>query len=80
MATLRYKNPKTGTWDLLNGGGEQPAQDQIIFGTITTFPSTGDKEKMYVDTLTNKIYIYTDDGYQLAGDGSSNVEWGEINV
>lgn len=82
MATLRYKNPKTNKWELLNAGGgtDTPpsSTDQVVFGTISTFPPIGDLNKIYVDTTTQLIYVYNSLlGYTPAGDGSG-VDMGQI--
>ena len=81
MATLRYKNPTTQKWELVGvsgGGGGSTGESQIVFSKLTDFPATGDSSKIYIDTETNKSYIYVNGSYQLVGDGYSTTDWGVI--
>lgn len=77
MATLRYKNPTTQKWELVgvSGGGGSTGENQIVFSKLADFPATGDSSKIYIDTETNKSYIYVGGDYQLVGDGFSTTDW-----
>ena len=78
MATLRYKNPTTQKWELVGvsgGGGGSTGESQIVFSKKADFPATGDSSKIYIDTDTNKSYIYVGGDYQLVGDGFSTTDW-----
>ena len=82
MATLRYKNPTTQKWELVGvsgGGGGSAGGDQIVFSKKADFPATGDSSKIYIDTETNKSYIYVGGDYQLVGDGFSTTDWETIS-
>ena len=80
IATLRYKNKDTGKWELVGvGGGGSAGGDQIVFSKKADFPATGDSSKIYIDTETNKSYIYVGGNYQLVGDGFSTTDWESIS-
>ena len=80
MATLRYKNPTTQKWELVGvsgGGGGSTGESQIIFSKLAKFPAVGESDKVYIDTETSKSYIFTNNNYQLVGDGG-NVAWSKL--
>lgn len=82
MATLRYKNKDTGKWELVGVGGGSTGGDQIVFSTRAEFPAVGDSSKVYIDTETNKSYIFINGSYQLVGDGtggSGSINWGSFS-
>ena len=84
MATLRYKNPTTQKWELVgvSGGGGSSADEQIIFAKRAEFPNVGNSSKVYIDTETNKSYIFINGSYQLVGDGvggSGSINWGSFS-
>ena len=76
MATLRYKDPVTQKWELVgvNGGGST-GESQIVFSKLADFPAVGESDKVYIDTETSKSYIFTNNNYQLVGDGFSTTDW-----
>ena len=37
--------------------------DDVIEGTLSTFPATGETGKIYVDTTTNKTYRWSGSAY-----------------
>ena len=83
MATLRYKNPTTQKWELVgvNGGGST-GESQIVFAKRAEFPNVGNSSKVYIDTETNKSYIFINGSYQLVGDGtggSGSINWGSFS-
>ena len=80
MATLRYKDPTTQKWELVgvNGGGST-GESQIVFSKLADFPTVGESAKVYIDTDTSKSYIFTNNNYQLVGDGYSTTDWGLIS-
>ena len=78
MATLRYKNPTTQKWELVGvsgGGGGSAGESQIVFSKKADFPAVGESDKIYIDTETSKSYIFTNNNYQLVGDGYSTIDW-----
>ena len=80
MATLRYKNPTTQRWELIGvsgGGGGSTGENQIVFSKLANFPAVGESDKVYIDTATSKSYIFTNNNYQLVGDGG-NVAWSKL--
>ena len=80
MATLRYKNPTTQKWELVGvsgGGGGSTGESQIVFSKLANFPAVGESNKVYIDTETSKSYIFTNNTYQLVGDGG-NVAWSKL--
>ena len=80
MATLRYKNPTTQKWELVGvsgGGGGSTGESQIVFSKLADFPAVGESDKVYRDTDTRKSYIFTNNNYQLVGDGG-NVAWSKL--
>ena len=80
MATLRYKNPTTQKWELVGvsgGGGGSASESQIVFSKLANFPAVGESDKVYIDTETSKSYIFTNNNYQLVGDGG-NVAWSKL--
>ena len=80
MATLRYKNPTTQKWELVGvsgGGGGSTGESQIVFTKLANFPAVGESDKVYIDTETSKSYIFTNNNYQLVGDGG-NVAWSKL--
>ena len=80
MATLRYKNPTTQKWELVGvsgGGGGSTGESQIVFSKLADFPAVGESDKVYIDTATSKSYIFTNNNYQLVGDGG-NVAWSKL--
>ena len=79
MATLRYKNPTTQKWELVgvSGGGGSTGENQIVFSKLADFPAVGESDKVYIDTATSKSYIFTNNNYQLVGDGG-NVAWSKL--
>ena len=80
MATLRYKNPTTKKWELVGvsgGGGGSTGESQIVFSKLANFPAVGESDKVYIDTETSKSYIFTNNYYQLVGDGG-NVAWSKL--
>lgn len=80
MATLRYKNPTTQKWELVGvsgGGGGSTGESQIVFSKLADFPAVGESDKVYIDTKTSKSYIFTNNNYQLVGDGG-NVAWSKL--
>ena len=80
MATLRYKNPTTQKWELVGvsgGGGGSTGENQIVFSKLADFPAVGESDKVYIDTGTSKSYIFTNNNYQLVGDGG-NVAWSKL--
>lgn len=83
MATLRYKNPTTQKWELVGvSGGGSSADEQIIFAKRAEFPNVGNSSKVYIDTETNKSYIFINGSYQLVGDGtggSGSINWGSFS-
>ena len=82
MATLRYKNPTTQKWELVGvsgSGGGSSADEQIIFAKRAEFPNVGNSSKVYIDTETNKSYIFINGSYQLVGDGYNTTDWGLIS-
>ena len=81
MATLRYKNPTTQKWELVGvsgGGGGSTGESQIVFSKLADFPTTGESDKVYIDTETSKSYIFINSDYQPVGDGYSTTDWGAI--
>ena len=81
MATLRYKNPTTQKWELVGvsgGGGGSTGESQIVFSKLANFPAVGESDKVYIDTETSKSYIFTNNNYQLVGDGYSTTDWQSI--
>ena len=79
MATLRYKNPTTQKCELVGvSGGGSSADEQIIFAKRAEFPNVGNSSKVYIDTETNKSYIFINGSYQLVGDGYSTTDWQSI--
>lgn len=80
MATLRYKDPTTQKWELVgvNGGGST-GENQVVFSKLADFPTVGESAKVYIDTDTSKSYIFTNNNYQLVGDGYSTTDWGLIS-
>ena len=81
MATLRYKDPTTQKWELVgvSGGGGSTGESQIVFSKLADFPAVGESDKVYIDTKTSKSYIFTNNNYQLVGDGYSTTDWGLIS-
>ena len=82
MATLRYKNPTTQKWELVGvsgGGGGSTGESQVVFSKLADFPAVGESDKIYIDTDTNKSYIFVNNAYQLVGDGYSTTDWGLIS-
>lgn len=79
MATLRYKNKDTGKWELVGVGGGSSAEEQIVFSKRAEFPNVGNSSKVYIDTETNKSYIFINGSYQLVGDGYNTTDWGLIS-
>ena len=79
MATLRYKNPTTQKWELVgvSGGGGSTGKSQIVFSKLADFPAVGESDKVYIDIETSKSYIFTNNIYQLVGDGG-NVAWSKL--
>ena len=80
MATLRYKDPTTQKWELVGvsgGGGGSTGESQIVFSKLADFPAVGKPDKVYIDTETSKSYIFTNNNYQLVGDGG-NVAWSTL--
>ena len=81
MATLRYKNPTTKKWELVgvsgSGGGSSTGESQLVFSKLADFPAVGESDKVYIDTETSKSYIFTNNNYQLVGDGG-NVAWSKL--
>ena len=80
MATLRYKNPTTQKWELVGvsgGGGGSTGENQVVFSKLADFPAVGESDKVYIDTATSKSYIFTNNNYQLVGDGG-NVAWSKL--
>ena len=79
MATLRYKNPTTQKWELVgvSGGGGSTGESQIVFSKLADFPAVGESDKIYIDIETSKSYIFTNNNYQLVGDGG-NVAWSKL--
>ena len=80
MATLRYKNPTTQKWELIGvsgGGGGSTGENQIVFSKLANFPAVGKSNKVYIDTETSKSYIFTNNNYQLVGDGG-NLTWSTL--
>ena len=80
MATLRYKNPTTQKWELVGvsgGGGGSTGGSPIVFSKLANFPAVGESDKVYIDTETSKSYIFTNNNYQLVGDGG-NVAWSKL--
>ena len=80
MATLRYKDPATLKWELVGvsgGGGGSTGESQIVFSKLANFPAVGESDKIYIDTETSKSYIFTNNNYQLVGDGG-NVAWSKL--
>ena len=77
MATLRYKNPTTKKWELVGVGGGSAGGGQIVFSKLADFPVVGESDKVYIDTETSKSYIFTNNNYQLVGDGG-NVAWSKL--
>lgn len=73
MASIRYKDPTTGKWELIGSGGS--LSNQIVFTTRADFPTVGDDKLLYVDTSADKTYIYKNNTYVLVGDGMSTVDW-----
>lgn len=70
MATLRYKNPTTQKWELVGvSGGGSTGENQVVFSKLADFPTVGESDKVYIDTDTNKSYIFVNGSYQLVGDG-----------
>ena len=81
MATLRYKDPTTQKWELVGvsgGGGGSTGESQIVFSKLANFPAVGESDKVYIDTETSKSYIFTNNNYQLVGDGYSTTDWGTL--
>ena len=64
---MRFKNPKTSTWDLIGASGGSSGDSPIIFSKKADFPTVGESDKFYIDVEKNESYIYTDD-YHLVGD------------
>ena len=64
---MRFKNPKTSTWDLISASGGSSGDSPIIFSKKADFPTVGESDKFYIDVEKNESYIYTDD-YHLVGD------------
>ena len=64
---MRFKNPKTSTWDLISASGGSSGDSPIIFSKKADFPIVGESDKFYIDVEKNESYIYTDD-YHLVGD------------
>lgn len=52
--------------------------DDVIDGTLSTFPATGEAGKIYVDTVTNKTYRWS--GSVYVGVGSGGVALGETSA
>ena len=80
MATLRYKDPTTQKWELVGvsgGGGGSTGENQDVFSKLADFPAVGESDKVYIDTETSKYYIFTNNNYQLIGDGG-NVAWSKL--
>ena len=79
MATLRYKDPTTQKWKLVgvSGGGGSTGESQIVFSKLADFPAVGESDKVYIDNETSKSYIFTNNNYQLVGDGG-NVAWSKL--
>ena len=79
MATLRYKNPTTKKWELvgISGGSGSAGENQIVFSKLANFPAVGKSNKVYIDTETSKSYIFTNNNYQLVGDGG-NLTWSTL--
>ena len=79
MATLRYKDPTTQKWELVGVSGGSTGESQIVFSKLADFPTVGESAKVYIDTDTSKSYIFTNNNYQLVGDGYSTTDWGLIS-
>ena len=77
MATLRYKNPTTQKWELVGVSGGSTGESQLVFSKLADFPAVGESDKVYIDTDTSKSYIFTNNNYQLVGDGGT-VEWSTL--
>ena len=80
MATLRYKNPTTQKWELVGvsgGGGSSTGESQIVFSKLANFPAVWKSNKVYIYTETSKSYIFTNNNYQLVGDGG-NGAWSKL--
>ena len=79
MATLRYKDPTTQKWELVGVSGGSTGENQVVFSKLADFPTVGESAKVYIDTDTSKSYIFTNNNYQLVGDGYSTTDWGLIS-
>ena len=77
--TLRYKNPATKKLKFVgvSCSGEPNGENQIVFSKLADFPAVGESDKVYIDTETSKSYIFTNNTYQLVGDGG-NVAWSTL--
>ena len=73
---MTFDDGSTFDYEVVNGGGST-GESQIVFSKLANFPAVGESDKVYIDTDTSKSYIFTNNNYQLVGDGG-NVAWSKL--
>ena len=71
-----FDDGSTFDYEVTNGSGST-GENQIVFSKLANFPAIGKSNKVYIDTETSKSYIFTNNNYQLVGDGG-NVAWSTL--
>lgn len=81
MAVLKYLDPITKTYKVLNTNTPEPVEAELIFDTYDDFPAVGEVGKLYIAVDLDKTFRWDSDKskYFAVGDGTAEgLDWSEI--
>lgn len=81
MAVLKYLDPITKTYKVLNTGATPEPEAELIFDTYDDFPAVGEVGKLYIAVDLDKTFRWDSEQskYFAVGDGTAEgLDWDEI--